>query len=203
MCPGNHDICPGSTPFGEFNRIAWQLTHDDTVSFSMDSRVTRHTVAGTDFILVNSAYHGDHEYGKVDSVALEGALRGCTCPQRVLALHHSLIPLSDRDLSTTRNAYAVIRLALEHEVSLILHGHSHRQSVVTLCGPTLCHVVGVGSLLLPPVTNTNNQFNLLRIENGTVDAGYAYRLVADASPGPDHPTFQQAPLPLARIGEST
>lgn len=180
-CPGNHDIvADGAQQFRHFNRFSWRLTRDRPVLFSALKCVACWSTddESTDVLLVNSAYHGNHSYGLVDLDQMEAALRGSGSRYRVIVTHHHCVPMEVEDRSAIANAYGFLELALEHNVSAILHGHAHMGTILSI-GKGHCSVIGVGSLFFQLAPNFNNQFNLVQYENGVVVRGYAYRFVAD------------------------
>ncbi len=152
VCPGNHDVVSSATglsPFGAFDAWGADLRNDGRCTFSDTScrLVSGHEA---NFLLINSAYHCDINYGLVDLPQLDSELAGMgPVPveglPRVAVLHHHLIPFAGHsDNSTTRNAYQVLTRLIRHGFSLVLHGHQHAllELGVGDCSMKLC---GVGS----------------------------------------------------------
>lgn len=152
VCPGNHDITnmAGTTsPFHLFDAWSAGLRHDKHCTFSSQS--CRLVKCGTvDFLVINSAYHCEHEYGLVDLNQLESVLSNMGNEikpghLRVAVLHHHLIPFSGRiDESTTRNAYQMLSRLVESDFSLVLHGHQHALLQLDV-GRRQMKLCGVGS----------------------------------------------------------
>lgn len=133
VCPGNHDVVKSSaslSPFEAFDAWSAEMRNDKRCTFSANScrRVSCHEA---DFLVINSAHHGDIEYGLVDLMQLDSVLADMDATPgqglpRVAVLHHHLIPFSGHgDKSTTRNAYQLLTRLIRHGFSLVLHGHQH------------------------------------------------------------------------------
>lgn len=132
VCPGNHDVvkqATGASPFEAFDVWSSGLRSDKSCTFSTNS-CRRLTCPEVDFLLINSAYHGKIEFGLVDLNKMETVLAEMnTSPihdvPRVAVLHHHLVPFSNEDISTTRNAHNVLNSLVKNGFSLVLHGHQH------------------------------------------------------------------------------
>jgi 3',5'-cyclic AMP phosphodiesterase CpdA len=152
VCPGNHDVvisATGTLPFGAFDVWSAGLRNDGRCTFSDTScRFVRSH--GTNFLLINSAYHCDINYGLVNLQELDLAIASMGAkpvdgPPRVAVLHHHLIPFSgQRDTSTIRNAYQVLTRLINAGFSLVLHGHQHALLELGV-GECLMKLYGVGS----------------------------------------------------------
>lgn len=135
VCPGNHDIvrsAASASPFEAFDAWSAELRNDKRCTFSTSTcRLVR--CRDADFLVINSAYHGDIEYGLVDLSRLDAVLADMDADAahvqglpRVAVLHHHLIPFSGHgDKSTTRNAYQMLTRLIRHGFALVLHGHQH------------------------------------------------------------------------------
>lgn len=155
VCPGNHDVVKSESSSSSFEAFdAWSagLRNDKRCTFSTTScRLVR--CRDANFLVLNSAYHGDIEYGLVDFACLDSVLaemeadsEHVRCLPRVAVLHHHLIPFSGRgDESTTRNAYQLLTRLIKHGFSLVLHGHQHALLEIGV-GDSSMKVCGVGSL---------------------------------------------------------
>lgn len=154
VCPGNHDAVKSAgsaSPFEAFDAWSAELRNDKRCTFSVTScRLV--SCRDADFLVINSAHHGDIEYGLVDLNRLDSVLadmdadaaHGHGLP-RVAVLHHHLIPFSGHgDKSTTRNAYQVLTRLIRHGFSLVLHGHQHALLELGV-GDGLMRLCGVGS----------------------------------------------------------
>lgn len=151
VCPGNHDVvklATSASPFEAFDIWSVALRRDKHCTFSTDS-CRSFTSTEVDFLLINSAYHGDIEFGLVDLRKMEAVLSNMDAAPiqdlpRVAVLHHHLVPFSREDTSTTRNAYQVLTLLAKHGFSLVLHGHQHALLELGV-GVDSMKVHGVGS----------------------------------------------------------
>lgn len=152
VCPGNHDVvrsATGLSPFSVFDAWSAGLRNDGRCTFS-DTPCRLLNCHGIEFLLINSAHHGDTSYGLVDLPQLVSVLSGIEInpvegQPRVAVLHHHMIPFSGHsDKSTTRNAYQVLTRLIRHGFSLVLHGHQHALLELRVgdCSMKLC---GVGS----------------------------------------------------------
>jgi len=178
ICPGNHDIdVRDKNKFSAFDRFAISLAGDSRFTFS--KRTSRSATYGnTDVIAVNTVYHGDHTYGEIDLDELCDNLKKSKAENRIIICHHHLIPVTRKNKSQVVNAYLFLQLVSEFKVSAILHGHIHMSSVLSF-GEYGCRIVGVSSLLFPPISNINNQFNLLKFDGGKLSEGYNFRYIRD------------------------
>ena len=152
VCPGNHDVvvsAPGGSPFSAFDAWSANLRGDKRCTFSGDHSCRRVTFPEADFLVINTAYHADLEYGfvdlpKMESVLAEMGMMPVSGQPRIALLHHHLIPFARNDHSTTRNAYAVLSALVRHGFALVLHGHQHALLELGI-GDGSLKICGVGS----------------------------------------------------------
>ncbi|KJF20136.1 MULTISPECIES: metallophosphoesterase [unclassified Rhodococcus (in: high G+C Gram-positive bacteria)] len=166
VCPGNHDITDTGCSFHEFNKFAFGITDDSAQTFTATRTICSVSRLGYRFVLVNSAHHGDHTYGKVDLEQLRDALEASTPDEPIiLVVHHS--PISSRyGGHGLEHSYELLTLASHYKVALLLHGDIHSNQILTV-GSAGTKVLGVGSLGFPPDPNMNNQFAVYKIEENT------------------------------------
>lgn len=126
FCPGNHDI-QDPEPFKRFNAFCYSIRKDSLFDFTKNNTIA-YCVDDLYFIVTNSSHHRDKTYGLVHSEDLQNTLKQ-NIPEnikhRFAIIHHHLIPISQGDVSVTRNAYEYLTLLDENEISAILHGHQH------------------------------------------------------------------------------
>ena len=166
-CPGNHDITtyPDGKRFDAYNKFCLSLTSqpEQLMGSTRTSSLILNNV-GLNVISINSAHHLDHTYGEV--------------PARMHAVvHHPLVSSSSSGPSI-RNSSEVLAELCQHGVSGILHGHGHGESVLRV-GSGQTPILGVGSLLFPPVGNLNNQFGVYEFDDGTLESASVFRRFAD------------------------
>lgn len=144
VCPGNHDIMRHEK-FEGIDGFTYALRKDKALEFR---RAHCYVLRAHDieFIINNSAYHENHQYGLAD---LDSVSECLTSPRpssvaRILVSHHHFMPLFENDTSATRNAYGLISLADSHQVRLALHGHQHFNMGFPM-GHTPIHCFGVSS----------------------------------------------------------
>lgn len=180
ICPGNHDInkraSSGDDPFAEYNKAAWILKQ--TEHLSGNTPTVSRVVGDIEFILTNSSYHRDHTFGKVDIISLTEVLTASGGNPRIVLVHHHIIPSLRDEGSSIRNAYEFLQLCVSNGVIGFLHGHVHKDEIITV-GNDNSPIIGVGSLFFPPGPNYNNQFNLVRVNNGRIDKVIRFRYIAD------------------------
>ena len=133
------------------------------------------------YVVVNSLYHGDHTFGLIDIKSLEEKLK--TAKHKVIVLtHHHLIPILEKDSSTTRNSYDMLRLCNSYGVELIIHGHIHSSFKLSYGDSnTKTNIVGCGATLPLISTNYNNQFNIFEFDDGRSNIIASYRIVYDST----------------------
>jgi len=175
LCPGNHDLDSESVirrAFDGFQHTFWVL--GQSLKFGEGTHVARQRTLGLEFVVANSAYHGNYSYGEVDRVQLEAELREAAASRLpiVLLVHHHLLPRDDDKCSAIWNADEVYRLALHYDVALILHGHVHGISV-RVATHKRCALIGAGSLFGETARNTANQFNILRMDHARIKKVWA------------------------------
>ncbi|RKT72432.1 calcineurin-like phosphoesterase family protein [Saccharothrix variisporea] len=177
-CPGNHDITARSDPhFTHFNEFAFRVTNDSRQVFTANNTVSTVEYADTAFLLVNSAYHGDHGRGEVRLEDLDTALENSRSKQCFILLHHS--PLSSTyGGDALINGYEFLARAARARVAAVLHGHVHTEQVLAI-GPRPTALLGVGSLMFTPSPNYNNEFSIVDFEGDQVITATCYRYLAD------------------------
>lgn len=152
LCPGNHDLVKesaGRPNFTTFDEWSSSVRNDKACTFANRSvRHICHEIA--DFLILNSAYHGNHTYGMIDRPTLLEEIRGLEQKSparkrpRIAVLHHHLIPVLENDVSVTRNAYGLIETLQNSGFTLILHGHQHAMLQLIL-GKERLQIFGTGS----------------------------------------------------------
>ena len=151
ICPGNHDITKldgRQSSFAAFDAWSASIRSDKHCTFA--ATTCRHFACESiDFLLLNSAYHGDITYGMVDLPRLDEVLgdMGTTSADgrvRVAVMHHHLIPISADENSATRNAHGVLSRLAKHGFAVVLHGHQHMLLSLNV-GDSAMQVSGIGS----------------------------------------------------------
>lgn len=153
VCPGNHDIVvikPGRSYFTSFDEWSSSVRGDKKCTFTSASARLIENDTG-DFLLLNSAFHANHEFGLIDMLTVKKLLenlptQNAVAPQRlrVAVAHHHIIPALPDDTSTTRNAYSLIQLLEKHGFTALLHGHQHAMLSLNV-GAHKMRLSGVGS----------------------------------------------------------
>lgn len=168
ICPGNHDIVNnnGIKSFKDIDKFIFEVSLDSTIKFERQS-INIKTINNIDFIIINSSFHLDHKYGKIDLVELNKILKESKCNEKIVILHHHLIPVREGETSTIVNAYEFFKTLEGKNILAILHGHQHMKMDMVV-GNNLARIIGVGSILADIETNYNNQFNLIQIEESKI-----------------------------------
>ena len=120
MVPGNHDMCNNSfCAFDEFNK---KYCEDVMGIFETDSCCVK-SIENFNFILANSTYHKDYNYGKVDFDAIEK----CANPflENILITHHSTVSEDDTDDANIRNFPRLRNVMDRNNIRYHFHGHTH------------------------------------------------------------------------------
>jgi len=164
ICPGNHDIVHSeSDVFAPINALIYDLTHLESRTF-IDKTSISVSTPEADFLIINSAFKGDHKFGSVDLKQL--AKFNTSAKPRIAVLHHNLIGVCENESSTGRNAYPVLREFNRNKILLALHGHQHMLEDLPLGRPP-CRVICAGSLNFRSSNATPNQFNLILLRGKT------------------------------------
>lgn len=169
-CPGNHDICPGTSPFRNFDQFIYSLRRDNAISFKKNCS-TIIAAGETVFFLINSAHHCDHKFGLIPLDALETLTTNKEIferfKKRVLITHHHLIGIHDSDISTTRNAYILLHHLDQLNFDYILHGHQHSKFDFPV-GKSGMKISSARSLSYHD-RGFSNGINILDIETGHIE----------------------------------
>lgn len=181
MCPGNHDIntdaiAGSANPFAEFNLLSWQLGAQRP--FDIANSVHSHVVSGIHFVRVNSSFHLDYESGKVAIDKLISELSKFPELSKIVMVHHHSISTENDGNSCIRNAHEFLQVCISKNVSCILHGHNHMETVMSI-GQSSVRLIGVPSLFLTRGDNYNNQFNLIHFSSGHITSVNRFRYHAD------------------------
>lgn len=172
-CPGNHEIQQGGVNrFAEYFEAVTDLINDATRARPLP--VALYQIDEIEFLICNSAYHLDHQYGLVNLDELKNVLKQQSIRpvrgSRIAIVHHHCIPISNNDQSQIRNAYEFLSLLSEHHYCLLLHGHRH-MAVSMQIGREL-RIIGTGSVNFVPERNVNNQFSVIDVGNKTIRFRY-------------------------------
>ena len=164
--PGNHDLCANS--FDKFQSFIKQ--YNSKINF-VSENVILYEGSEINYVLVNSCYHKNYQYGSIDIEALKKIIIK-TCKPSLLVMHHTLLSRYSDDRSAISNAYKFLAALENSNVIGVLHGHTHGYSNI-LIGES-CRIIGVGSLFAY-IPNCNNQFNIIDIELGKIERITNYR----------------------------
>ena len=172
MAPGNHDLCNES--FKAFDTFSEKYSSDSKafVSVNCYSR----NIEDVNFILVNSTYHKDYEYGKVDIDSIGANVD----PQltNILITHHSTISEDDQDTASIRNVPRLLDIINKYNIAYHLHGHTHG-TYLTRIGHD-CTSIGVGAMF-HKAEEMGSQFHIITINGGEISQihNYYYRIDRD------------------------
>jgi 3',5'-cyclic AMP phosphodiesterase CpdA len=177
FCPGNHDI-EKSAPrdFSGISRFVFEVTQNSTMVWSRGKTVSRVDRGEYSFILVNTAFHGDHRFGTVPVADLKESLKDAQ-PHPMVLIHHSPIS-SVYGGAALSNSYEFLSATSHANVCGILHGHIHSEQVL-LVGKRPTFLAGAGSLSFEPEPNMNNHFVVHAVQDGRLTASTAYRYTGD------------------------
>ncbi len=166
--PGNHDLCDDS--FQAYDNMISQFT---SVTYPTGEDICLREYNDISLVLINSSYHKNFEYGKIQF----NALSEITCEKpAILVVHHALMSENEDDTSSIRNASKLINEIEKRKVIALLHGHTHGYKNMNI-GQN-CLVVGVGPMF-KQVDDVNNQFNLIDIQGSKIQTITNYRYAID------------------------
>lgn len=161
-CPGNHDLINKS--FSDFDLFNFDITQNTGLTFNSEN-IKSLVIDDNAFVIVNSTYHLDYSYGQVDISSLSNELSKINkVKNKILILHHHLIPVDISHRSAVSNAYEVLKLCDKYDIRLVLHGHQHMKIDINICNNNFL-ILGVGSLLAEVGTNYHNQFNIISLND--------------------------------------
>lgn len=173
ICPGNHDLINNTlTLFYSFVKYYCEAGNSNCpYLLSLPEEKT-------DFIVVNSVNEDDYTRGGIDYVKLEEILKQSSFENRFLIMHHTLLSMDERDVSSIVNASRLINLIDSYRVKAIFHGHTHGIDG-TYIGRSNCLLMGVGAIFSENYPNVNSQFNYFHLANEKIDAAKNYRYNRD------------------------
>lgn len=180
--PGNHDLVEDS--FWVFDSLATKFS-DYRVNFTDESIVEREYY-DCNLVLINSVYHKDYKYGKIDFENYQKIGKSSKC--RVAVMHHALLSRYCDDFSSIRDAYRFISSLEDVNVKAIIHGHVHAYSEMSVGNG--CQVISVGSFFSNQ-QDVNSQFNIIDVRSGNLNyvINFAYR--KDLGKYTDHIVFER------------
>lgn len=129
VCPGNHDIIKNEPQrFKTLNEFIYFLRKDNILDFRNKNFVSC-ILDDVFFLLINTSYHLDWEYGLVDeeiySYIEDNKNRIDNCRYKIAITHHHFLNQFKNDISAIRNSYPMLYALDTAEFNLILHGHQH------------------------------------------------------------------------------
>jgi hypothetical protein len=180
--PGNHDLCNDS--FEAYNNFISKFINN---SYQYNNSNPNHLSQynNINFILLNSVYHKDKDYGKLNLDRLD--IDDIETPT-LLVVHHTLLSENDDDISAIRNSYKLLELVEDNKIIGLLHGHTHGYKDVRI-GKN-CKVIGVGPMF-KDVPNINNQFNFIELDSGYIQTITNYRYNADLNKYTSVPVYKK------------
>lgn len=174
VCPGNHDMIKnaGDSYFEKLDNFIYKLTDDEKKCFG-NSSIIKYETGDYEFFLINTSFKEKIEYGLAPLKELRDNLAKNE-KVKILIMHHHVIPVNEKDISTNRNTLELLYLLEEYNFKLLLHGHQHI-NIETKIGKNSLNILGAGGLFNQTGDNTNNQFNFVKIiENEVLVNCYKY-----------------------------
>lgn len=173
--PGNHDFTNQSEiEFSKFDEFIGKY-NAHSYSYSSNS-INVKQYGDFDLVLINTIYHKDINYGKIDLSSLKQELSKHKDNLKLLVMHHTIVSEYEDDTSSIRAAHEFINLIKEYNVAGLLHGHTHGYSGIVI--GEQCEVVGVGPIF-KEVSGVAQQFNLLDVSETGIDSITNYRYGKD------------------------
>jgi len=172
MIPGNHDVCNES--FADFDNFCEQFQKDSCrfVHYNCYSK----NIENMNFILANSAYSKELDYGNVDVEQIVSNANPYLV--NVLVTHHSTISEDANDSAAMHNMSKLLDAINQNNIIYHLHGHTHGTYSFSIGDK--CKSVGVGALFLA-AQEMGSQFNLITIVDEEIVeiCNYLYRIDRD------------------------
>lgn len=131
VCPGNHDIANDS--FEAFDSFSYGIRHDNVFTFKKNhSNIFFHDK--NCFISINTSYHLDYKFGKIDISQLskllkENAQEINNSKIKIILFHHHLLNILDDDNSAIKNSYNFFHMINRFKFDFIFHGHQHARQL--------------------------------------------------------------------------
>lgn len=173
MVPGNHDLNKdyGFKAFDGFCEI-YQPGIGKFEEYPCYSK----TVNSFNFILANSSYHKDTDYGKIDAEAISNNAKPYL--NNILITHHSPFSEDDYDKANIRNVPRLLDVINRTNIMYHLHGHTHGTYISSI-GDN-CKSLGVGAMFLE-AKEMGSQFHMINIEDENIVSiyNYLYRIDLD------------------------
>lgn len=131
VCPGNHDISAES--FKEFDKFSYGIRQD--YKFTFEENNSNLLIDNEKcFLSINTSYHLDHKFGKIDIEQLSRLLKENeevigSAKIKIIFFHHHLLNILDDDNSATKNAYNFFHMINKYKFNFIFHGHQHARQL--------------------------------------------------------------------------
>ncbi len=131
VCPGNHDISTES--FKEFDKFSYGIRQDDKFTFEKNNS-NLFIDNEKCFLSINTSYHLDHKFGKIDIEQLSQLLKKHekvigSAKIKIIFFHHHLLNILDNDNSAIKNAYQFFHMINKYKFNFIFHGHQHARQL--------------------------------------------------------------------------
>lgn len=172
--PGNHDlcecnhrsnlpeICKDNSCTLEYYNLFINKFLKHNYKYDNTSDIILREYENINLILVNSVYHLNCKFGKINIAKLQDI----TCEKNSLILtHHTLLSENDDDNSSIRNSYKLLKIIEAKKIIGFLHGHTHGYKNMKIGND--CLVIGVGPLF-KQVNDVSNQINLIDIQGSYI-----------------------------------
>ncbi|MFV7791340.1 metallophosphoesterase family protein [Aliarcobacter lanthieri] len=155
VCPGNHD-CDIEKHFEDFNTFAYSIREDHELEFDTTNSNRIYIKDNICFLSINTAYHLESKYGKVDIDNLQNLLRDKSkeiekTKIKIILCHHHILNLNDKDSSAIKNSYQLFELLRKYNFNFLFHGHQHSRQLFKINNIQ----VNSTSSLLETRTNSN------------------------------------------------
>lgn len=148
VCPGNHDYNE-KEQFDKFNIFTYTVRKDGEFSFDTSNSNRIYIKDDVCFLSINTAYHIERKYGKIDIDNLIKLLKSKSqeieeSRSRIILCHHHILNLLDKDDSAIKNSYQLFELLKQYNFHFLFHGHQHAKQLFNIND---IHVNSISSLL--------------------------------------------------------
>jgi predicted MPP superfamily phosphohydrolase len=144
ICPGNHDIDIKEREISKeyMNRIN-ELTIPNNCIITETVNLINNKEDNFSLLIANSCFHNNHKFGEIDLEEFKKKIEMANMSNKILMLHHHILPIDRNDNSHLSNSYGLIKIFDKFGLNYIIHGHRHSELKIKING---CKVIGVGAL---------------------------------------------------------
>ena len=173
-CPGNHDISHD----GLFDTFSYAIRKDRKFMFK-DNSCNIVFDNNHCFLAINSSYHLDYKFGRIDMHSLSQLLEENkekiqNADTKIIFFHHHILNILDDDDSAIKNAYNFFHMIEQHNFDFLFHGHQHARQLFDI---NQIKINSISSLL--EKRTTSNLVAFYKINNNLIEEKEEYVFMKD------------------------